>query len=329
MSEIISGRTKRRKPLTAVVLSLIMPGLGHVYCGRIVKGIILAFLSSIIVPVIFGTLSVSHSSVRVAVIIAALFVSLVVQLVAIIDSWYTARHTATDYTLKDYNKWYVYLILILMGTGNSTQISFNVRAYLVEAFRVPVASNYPTIVPNDRLLANKIAYKNCDPERGDLIVFISPENRRMNYIKRVVAVAGDTVEIRNRELYINDEKLERRKLPQSVLDKIRVTVDGHPLEGDVFEETNGDAEYTIFLARGPHEKASPDFAKITVPEHYCFVLGDNRNLSHDSRHFGAVPLATIKGRADYLYCPAKDWSRLGRITTLAVKLRNKTGGDIE
>jgi len=329
MCELISGRTKRRKPLTAAVLSLIMPGLGHVYCGRIVKGIILAFLGSILVPVIFGTLSVSHSSVRVAVIIAALFMSVVVELVAIIDSWYTARHTAPDYTLKDYNKWYVYLILILMSTGNSTQISFNVRANLVEAFRVPVASNYPTIIPNDRFLANKLAYENCDPERGDLIVFVSTENRRVNYIKRVVAVAGDTVEIRNRQLYINGEKVERHKLPRSALDNIRIEVKGQPLEGEVFEEINGDAKYTIFLAKPAHDEASPDFAAITVPEHHCFVLGDNRSLSRDSRHFGTVPLATVKGRADYLYCPAKDWSRFGRITSLAAKLADKSGGNFE
>lgn len=313
MSEPTIGKRKRRKPLTAAVLSLIEPGLGHIYCGRIVKGAVLAFLSSIFIPVIFATLLVSHSSVRITVIIASLLASLVVYLVAVIDSWYTAKHTAADYALKDYNRWYVYLLLVLMGTGGSTQLSFNVRTNLLEAFRVPVASNYPTIVPNDRFLANKLAYKTSDPKRGDLIVFTNPENRRINFIKRVVAVAGDTVEIRNHELYINDQKLPRQKLPQSTLDNIRIEVNGEPLRGQVFEETNGDAAYTIFMAEPPHDCVSPDFAKIKVPEHHCFVLGDNRRLSHDSRHFGAVPLATIKARADYLYAPAMDWSRFGRI----------------
>jgi len=77
----------------------------------------------------------------------------------------------------------------------------------------------------------------------------------------------------------------------------------------------GNTKYTIFLAGPPHNQASSDFAKITVPEHHCFVLGDNRNNSRDSRHFGPVPLATVKGRADYLYFPAKDWSRFGRLGT--------------
>jgi len=205
------------------------------------------------------------------------------------------------------------VLLVLMSTGSSTQIAFNVRTNYMEAFRVPVASNYPTIVPNDRFLANKRAYKTSDPKKGDLIVFLNPENRRVNYIKRVVAIVGDTVEIKDGQLYVNDEKLERQMLPQSALDNIRITIKRdkiEPLEGDVYEETNGSAKYKIFLA---DHKPPADFAKITVPEHHCFVLGDNRNLSRDSRQFGPVLLATIKGRADYLYFPAKDWSRFGKI----------------
>jgi len=314
MAEAIVQTKNKRWPWLAVTLSVIMAGLGHIYCGRFVKGLVLTFLSCILIPVISGILSVGHSSVRIVVIITALLSSSVVWLFAIIDSGYTAKRTAENYTPKDYNRWYVYVILVMMGTGGSTQIAFNVRATLLEAFRVPSASNYPTIDPNDRLLANKLAYKKSDPKRGDLIVFLNPENRRMNYIKRVVAIAGDTVEIKGGQLYVNDEKLQRQKLAQSTLDNIRVEVKGEPLEGDVFEETNGDAKYKIFLAGPPDDYTSSNFAKITVPEHHCFVLGDNRSNSYDSRHFGPVPLATVKGRADYLYWPAKDWSRFGRIS---------------
>ncbi|MBW7991241.1 MAG: signal peptidase I [Planctomycetes bacterium] len=303
----------RRLPWLAVVLSWIMAGLGHIYCGRFVKGLIFTFLVCIFIPMFFGALSVGPSSVRIMVIILSLLISLVVWLAAIIDSWHTAKHTSASYTLKDYNRWYVYVLMVLMGTGGSTQIAFNIRMTLLEAFRVPTASNYPTIVPNDRLLANKLAYRHNDPKRGDLIVFLNPEDRRQNFIKRVVAVAADTFEIKDGQLYVNDEQLQRQKLPQSTLDNIKVEVSGEPLEGDVFEETNCDAQYKIFLAGPPHSQASSNFAKITVPEHHCFVLGDNRNLSYDSRQFGPIPLATVIGRADYLYWPVQDWSRFGRI----------------
>ncbi|MCP4261432.1 MAG: signal peptidase I [Planctomycetes bacterium] len=303
----------RRLPWLAVTLSVIMAGLGHIYCGRFVKGLIFIFLVCIFTPAFFGALSVGPSSVRVIVIIFSFIISIVVWLVAIINSWRTAKHMLASYTLKDYNRWYVYVLLVLMGTGGSTQIAFNIRTTLLEAFRASAASSYPTIVPNDKLLANKLAYKNRDPERGDLVVFLNPEDRRQNFIKRVVAVAGDTVEIIDGQLYINDEQLQRQKLVQSAMDNIRIEISGEPLEGDVFEETNGDALYKIFLAGPPHNQTSTDFAKITVPEHHCFILGDNRNLSYDSRQFGPVPLATVKGKVDYLYWPAKDWSRFGRI----------------
>ena len=303
----------RRLPWLAVMLSWIMAGLGHIYCGRFVKGLIFTFLVCIFIPVFFGALSVGPSSVRIIVIIVSFLISLVIWLFSIIDSWYTAKHTSVDYTPKDYNRWYVYLFLVLMGTGGSTQIAFNIRATILEAFRVPAASCYPTIVPNDRLLANKLAYKNKDPERGDLIVFLNPKDRRQNYIKRVVAIAGDTVEIKDSQLFINDKQLQRQEIVQSTLDDMKIEFDGKLLEGQIFEETNGNSKYKIFLAGPPHNKTSNDFARITVPEHHCFVLGDNRNLSYDSRNFGPIPLATLKGKADYLYWPAKDWSRFGRI----------------
>ena len=293
----------------AVLLSLIMPGLGQVYCGKLARGLVFTFLNFLPLPVTIGLFAMSTSSLLMPAVIAMILLAGLIQLMAIIDSAFLANN-AKEYVLKDYNKPVVYVLLLALITTGSVGSAFYLREQLLEAFRVPVASNYPTILPGDRFIANKIAYKSADPKRGDMIVFFNPEDRRQNYIKRVVAVAGETVEIRNSEFYVNDQKLPRQKLPQSTLDNIRIKIRGEELEGDVFEETNGDAKYKIFLAE---QKTPKDFAKITVPEHHCFVLGDNRNLSYDSRNFGPVLLATVKGRADYLYFPAKGWSRFGKI----------------
>lgn len=296
----------------AVLLSLIMPGLGQIYCGKLARGLVFTFLNLLPLPVTIGLFAISTSSLLMPAVIAMILLAGLIQLMAIIDSAFLANN-AKEYVLKDYNKPVVYVLLLALITTGSVGSAFYLREQLLEAFRVPVASNYPTILPGDRFIANKIAYKSIDPKRGDLIVFANPEDRRQNYIKRVVAVAGETVEIRNGELYVNGQKLPREKLPQSTLDDIRIQVGEKPLEGDVYEETNGSAKYKIFLAGPPHDRTPGDFAKITVPKHHCFVLGDNRNLSQDSRHFGPVLLATIKGRADYLYFPAKGWSRFGKI----------------
>ncbi len=296
----------------AVLLSLIMPGLGQVYCGKLARGLVFTFLNFLPLPVTIGLFATSTSSLLMPAVIAMILLAGLIQLMAIIDSAFLANN-AKEYVLKDYNKPVVYVLLLALITTGSVGSAFYLREQLLEAFRVPVASNYPTILPGDRFIANKIAYKSTDPKRGDLIVFVNPEDRRINYIKMIVDVAGETVEIRNGEVYINDKKLQQQKLPQSTLDNIRIKIKRdkmEPLEGDVFEETNGGAKYKIFMAK---HKTPGDFEKITVPGHHCFVLGDHRNLSKDSRHFGTILLATVKSRADYLYFPAKDWSRFGKI----------------
>ena len=314
MAQIKESTNNKRRPWLAVVFTLIMQGLGQVYCGRLARGLVFNFLNLLPIPIIIVLFSISNSPRLMPITIAIFIISGIIQLIAIIDSAHIAMHTKADYELKDYNRWYVYTLLVLIVASGSIGSALYLRDQSLEAFRVPAVSNYPTIVYNDRILANKIAYKKHNPVRGDLVVFINPENRQQNYIKRIVAIAGDTVEIKGGQVYINDEKLQRQSLPQSEWDDIKVEINGELLAGDVFYEINSDAKYKILLAKPPHDKTSGDFARITVPKHHCFVLGDNRNNSNDSRHFGPILLATIKGRADYLYWPAKNWwSRFGRL----------------
>ena len=312
MAETSEGIKNKRRIWVAIMFSLIMPGLGQVYCGKLARGLVFTFLNILPIPTITGLFLFSNSLMLMQITIALILAGGIIQLIAIIDSTCLANRMRADYQLKDYNRWYVYLLLVLIVSGGTIGSSLYLRDQGLEAFRVPAASCYPTIVPGDRFLENKLAYNNSDPKRGDLVVFKNPEDRRMRYIKRVIAVAGDTVEVKNSEFYINDRKLQRRRLPDFNLDRIRVEIHGELLKGDVYEEINGDAKYNIFLAQPPH-LAIPNFSKITVPEYHCFVLGDNRNNSYDSRNFGPVPLSTVVGRADFLYWPAKDFSRFGSL----------------
>jgi signal peptidase I len=311
MTEVTISSKKIRRPWLAIVLSLIVPGLGHLYCGRIVRGLIMAFLFGLFGNMIWVSV-VFLSPLKAAFFCMFLLAYFTLWLMPAVDSYIIARHTKSDYELKDYNRLIVYFLWAVMSSGSSVIGSLHFREKFLEAFRVPAASSYPTIVPGDRFLANKLAYKKNDPRRGDLIVFMNPESRQEKLVKRVVALAGDSVEIRDNELYINDVKLERHRLPDSALDRIRIEIRGKLLEGDLYEEVNNGVRYDIFLGR-PSLNHSPDFAKITVLPNHCFVLGDNRNLSRDSRHFGPIPLAMITGRADFIYWPAKDISRFGSL----------------
>jgi signal peptidase I len=245
-----------------------------------------------------------------AIIVVSYLVGQAIGLVAVIDSYYAARHTKVDYELKDYNRWYVYVLLIMVSTGGGLGYALNVKDNLIEAFSIPTYSMYPTLVPGDRFLANKISYKIADPKRGDIIVFISPDNRRWNYVKRVVAVAGDAVEVKAGKVYVNGQKLERESMGKSWLE-----LEEGKIEGEVFLERNGPAEYKIFLSDADPEDEDivTEFPQTTIGDNYCFVLGDCRGRSRDSRAFGPIPLTSVKGRADYLYFAGKDWSRFGRL----------------
>ena len=195
----------RRRPWLAVVLSLVMPGVGHIYSGRFPKGLVFLFLCFIPITLLQAGRAFELFGPGIIGIISLLTAAPIIQLVAIVDSYYVAKHTRPDYELKDYNRWYLYVILVLINTASSLDAALSLRSNYIEAFRVPAASCYPTIVPGDRFLANKIAYNHSDPKRGDLVVFLNPQDRRMNYIKRVAAIAGDTVEIKDGQLFVNDE----------------------------------------------------------------------------------------------------------------------------
>lgn len=249
----------------------------------------------------------SQARAWTAVLVLALIAAAAVPILAAIDSFRLARHTRLDYQLKEYNRWYVYVLLLVLPMGGYVGYGLHVRAQYIQAFVIPSHSMHPSIMYGDRVLANKMAYTSSDPLRGDLVIFPNPDNRRQRYIKRVVAIEGDTVEIRGGILIVNGKEIERRELTEMS----EASTSGR-FPGTVFEETNANATYRIILTSKGGE-AKDDLRPTTVPKYHCFVLGDNRHNARDSRQFGPVPLAGIIGRVDYVYFPAEDWSRFGRV----------------
>ena len=141
-----------------------------------------------------------------------------------------------------------------------------VEPFVVEDYKIPSESMVPTLEIEDRLFVNKFIYRFIDPERGDIVVFKSVEGGEEDLIKRVVAVPGDMVEVRDGELYVN----------------------GQTQEGSYVNREFPDRSYY-----GPN----------TVPEGHVFVMGDNRANSRDSRFFGPVPYENIEGEAFLLFWP--------------------------
>jgi len=167
-----------------------------------------------------------------------------------------------------------------------------IRTFVVQAFKIPSSSMEPTLLVGDHILVNKFIYgvklpfvRNTiipvsEPERGDVIVFIYPEDPSKDFIKRVIGVGGDKVEIIDERLFVNDRQV--------------------PDENAVYRRNS-----RSFVNPG----SKYNFGPITVPEGHYFVLGDNRNNSQDSRFWGFVPERLIKGEAFVIYWAWPHWER--------------------
>lgn len=163
-----------------------------------------------------------------------------------------------------------------------------IRAFVVQAFSIPSGSMVPTLLVGDYLLVNKFAYgiRNpftnkvwvplSTPQRWDIVVFVFPQDPSKDYIKRVVALPGEKVQIINKKLYINGEQLET---PQAVYTD--PTVMPRPTR--------------------PMDSPRDNYGPMVVPQDSYFVMGDNRDHSYDSRFWGFVSMDALRGKAFIIY----------------------------
>ncbi len=162
-----------------------------------------------------------------------------------------------------------------------------IRAFFFQAFKIPSGSMRMTLIEGDRLLVNKLQYGPrvpftdkrlpglTHPKRGDVIVFIYPEDRKRDFIKRLIAFGGETVEISDGDVLINGKTVEIPVIKNN-----------------------------YYYNRGPYGQAGEP---ITVPKGYYFVLGDNSASSADSRFWGFVPEEDVIGKAEVIYWPVTRW----------------------
>jgi signal peptidase I len=151
-------------------------------------------------------------------------------------------------------------------------IALLVQWLLVKPFTIHQISMEPTLIEGDRVLISRLTYHFRDPESGDVVVFDSPINENEDLVKRVVAVAGDEVAIKDGALYVN-----------------------------------GVAQEEPYLLEQDFEGYEPG---LVVPESQVYVLGDNRNNSGDSRIFGPIAIDSIIGKAFVIYWPISHWGGL-------------------
>ena len=177
-----------------------------------------------------------------------------------------------------------------------------IRTFVVQAFKIPSGSMKQTLMIGDHILVNKFIYgvrlpvlrkmliPVREPKRGDIIVFRFPEDPKKDFIKRVVGVAGDVIEIRNKRLFVNGEHVNH---------PYQVHTEPHIIPAGVQPRDN--------------------YGPVTVPPKSVFVMGDNRDHSYDSRFWGYVDLDEVKGEAFIIYWSwdkedfGVRWKRIGKL----------------
>lgn len=181
-------------------------------------------------------------------------------------------------------------------------IALFIRTFVVQAFKIPSGSMKPTLQIGDHILVNKFIYgvkipyiqKTLipirEPERGDIVVFLYPQDRSKDFIKRVIGVGGDVIEIRNKEIFLN---------------------------GSPCSDIHGVHTDNLMLPSSiqPRDNMEP----VKVPVGSIFVMGDNRDQSYDSRFWGFVKLKDVMGKAFIIYWSwngndhSVRWKRFGKI----------------
>jgi len=165
-----------------------------------------------------------------------------------------------------------------------------IRAFVFQAYKIPSGSMEPTLLVGDHILVNKFIYgikapfinktiiPLSEPKRGDIIVFIYPLDKKKDFIKRVIGLPGEQIEIINKKIFIN---------------------------GKLF-----DGPFGVY---GKNSRKNNNLGPIIVPSNGLFVMGDNRDHSYDSRYWGFVPLEFVKGKAMIIYWSWPHWKRFGHL----------------
>jgi signal peptidase I len=218
------------------------------------------------------------------------------------------------------------------GTAVACVLAFSLRFFVIEAFKIPSGAMQPALMVGDHIMADKLVLRSRKPKRGEAIIFKFPEHPNQDFVKRVLAISGDTLVVKNGHPWLNGWEVPhclvgKGSMPDS---------EGGTFSGEVdVEFLDGEAYLTFFDERGA---ASDTQGPYTVADNEVWVLGDNRNNSHDSRFWfggrgGGVPLAMVKARALFRWLSVTDagvdWSRFGTgiaDALLPVSMKSLEGG---
>lgn len=267
----------------AFLLSLLVAGLGQVYNGQLKKALI--FYGSLrILPLAFG---LTRGTTTFYGLLFFFALEIAFRIYVIIDSVKHAKRQR-EYVLKPYNTWY-YHLLIAIGMLAISMIYSTATILGTQTFDIPTTSNNPTFNVGDRLIADMKAYRDKEPDYGDLAVFSRPDG--LVYTFRVIGLPGDKIELTDNIASINGKPGKAKFIKETTIDGIEVL--------ELEEGLPNGHKHLIYRFKQPGNDANANLKNIVVPSDCYYLLGDNRDNALDSRYQGFIRRDRIKGRIIY------------------------------
>src|SRR5262245_8632179 len=198
-----------RKPWIAGVLSVLVPGCGHLYLGRPELGV--CWYITLMLLFIAGALVARSPLIPQPLTLAWVLIPTAGYIFFIRSAISLARSVRYTYVPMGWKKWCVYFGVFLALMSVSTFISDPLRKYVVQFYRIPSVAMVPTLLIGDHIVVDKLGYRlGMVPQRGDVIVFPFPEDETKDFVKRIVGVPGDKLEIRDKQVLLNGIPMDDR-----------------------------------------------------------------------------------------------------------------------
>ena len=290
--------SKTRRPLLAIFAGLLLPGLGHVYCGQPARGASWLVSVALVMPVSAWLALRGPAALLSFIVVLGGAIALALY-VASVKSAYRLARSAEAGAPGPWNSGHVYFACFALGhlLVLSPLTAFT-KDHLIETFKVPSASMVPAVLPGDRFFADKrVGHRGGPPVcRGDIAVFIYPNDRTTMYVKRIVGLAGDRIQIDGMQVRVNGETI----VGDEIHDLGSAELNRQLTDHRAFRETVDGKSYVVLWRKG----GTHDALTTIVPNGQVFVLGDNRDSSRDSRQFGTLPLADVSGVARQIWFSA-------------------------
>lgn len=288
-----ASRMRRPRGWLAALMSLVLPGLGQLYGGQWRLALLLMLLGQALHPLL--AVLIVADALDFWIFVLCMIGSIALQLGGAIHAFLLCRRKGM-FAPPWWSRWYSLLAAALLffavGVGGALLYEDPIKS-----FHIPANSMQPNVQEGDRLVAIGLFGKPV--ERGEIVIFQAEAAGGTDYVKRVVALAGDTIELRDKRLLVND-----REVSGPSVGTMRLHGETYDLAPEIF----GERRYNVLLRRGSDQRMD-NFAPQRVPAGHVFVLGDNRGNSHDSRFLGPIKVEDIHWRAGFVF-----WSRdLGRI----------------